>query len=60
MPELRKPCDELITFMDAYPDYVKEMALQLREKVLAESPDSFELIYDSYNALSLPSVLQII
>lgn len=38
--------------MQAYPDPVSERALELRDLVLKEAPKAFELIYDSYNALS--------
>lgn len=38
--------------MSDYPDHVRNKALRLREIILENAPNSFELIYDSYNALS--------
>lgn len=39
--------------METYPPEVRKWALALREIVLQEMPGALELIYDSYNALSI-------
>lgn len=52
MSSIREPSEKLLEFMSPYPDHVQNKALCLRELVLNEAPNSFELIYDSYNTLS--------
>lgn len=52
MPIVREPGNELKKFMNVYPNHVQNKALALREIILEEAPNSFELIYDTYNALS--------
>lgn len=52
MSSERAPDERLLKFMSVYPGHVQDKALRLRENVLKEAPNAFELIYDSYNALS--------
>ncbi|NGP89375.1 DUF1801 domain-containing protein [Fodinibius halophilus] len=48
----KRPSEKLLEFMTPYPNHVQNKALGLRALVLRQAPNSFELIYDSYNALS--------
>lgn len=53
MSSIREPSEDLCQCMNAYPEHVQTKALALRKMILQEAPSSFELIYDSYNALSV-------
>ncbi|MEO8415646.1 MAG: DUF1801 domain-containing protein [Ginsengibacter sp.] len=44
---------DLITFLQPFPESVKEMTLWLREFIWNLYPDCNELIYDNYNALAI-------
>jgi hypothetical protein len=43
---------DLLRFLEAFPDEIRERALWLREFVWDLYPDCNELIYDNYNALA--------
>jgi hypothetical protein len=53
MKKLRPPSEELIKLLAVYEVAVGELALGLRELVLAEAPNANELIYDAYNAVAI-------
>lgn len=52
MPSIREPDKKLLDLMSPYSKEIQNIALDLRELVLENAPNSYELIYDSYNALS--------
>ena len=45
--------NDLLGFLQPFPENVKEMALWIRELIWDLYPNSNELIYDNYNALAL-------
>lgn len=48
-PKKRRPPDpQLLGFLEAYDRHISELALALREIVLAEAPDASESIYQVY------------
>ncbi len=49
----RPPSAELLKFLTAYDPAVGQLALALRELVLAEAPTANEFIYDAYNAVAI-------
>jgi hypothetical protein len=51
-PRVPPPNPEYLKFLSPYDDRVRELALATRALVLAEAPDSTELIYDAYNAVA--------
>src|ERR1700730_4808843 len=51
-PRVPPPNAEYIRFLSPFETRVTELALATRALVLAEAPDSTELIYDAYNAVA--------
>lgn len=49
----KEETNDLMTFLEPFPESVRETALWLREFVWDLYPDSNELIYDNYNALAI-------
>ena len=49
---MKPPNPEHLRFLAAYDDRVVELALATRQLVLEEAPDSIELLYDAYSAVS--------
>jgi hypothetical protein len=50
---VRPPVPELVELLDVFDPRIQELALAARGRVLERVPAANELIYDSYNALSL-------
>ena len=46
------PNPEYLKFLSPYDPRIQQLALATRAMVLAEAPDSIELIYDAYNAVA--------
>jgi hypothetical protein len=51
-PQVRPPKPEYLEFLSPYGPNITELALATRALVLAEAPESAELIYDAYNAVA--------
>ena len=51
-PVTRPPKPEYLEFLSPYGPEITNLALATRALVLAEAPDSAELIYDAYNAVA--------
>ncbi len=50
---MRPPDARLLEFLDAYDAPIGDLALALREAVLAEAPEAVESIYDAYEAVAI-------
>src|SRR5581483_6281570 len=49
---MRPPHPDHVRFLQAYESRIVDLALATRALVLEEAPDSVELIYDAYSAVS--------
>ena len=52
MRRVRPPAPEHLKFLSAYEPRITELALATRRLVLEEAPDTTELIYDAYSAVT--------
>src|SRR6266446_1545150 len=52
MRRVRPPTSEHLKFLSAYEPRIVELALATRKLVLEEVPDTTELIYDAYSAVT--------
>ncbi len=50
---MKKPSPDLTKFLKAYPPELRDVALKARNFLWDRYPDSNELLFDSYNALSI-------
>lgn len=51
-PRVPPPLPEYLRFLAPYESRITKLALATRKLVLQEAPDSMELIYDAYNAVT--------